>query len=57
MGALPLSKRANTDAKDVKDRLDNLTGKITDAAEKVHSHLMSLLSAPQAYHCTFMTKA
>uniref|UniRef100_A0A672F831 Laminin, beta 3 n=1 Tax=Salarias fasciatus TaxID=181472 RepID=A0A672F831_SALFA len=35
VGALPLSKRANADAKDVKDRLDKLTGKITDTAEKL----------------------
>ncbi|XP_070695736.1 laminin subunit beta-3 [Pempheris klunzingeri] len=35
VGALPLSKRANADAKDVKDRLDKLTNKITEAAEKL----------------------
>ncbi|XP_023138331.1 laminin subunit beta-3 isoform X1 [Amphiprion ocellaris] len=35
IGALPLSERANTDAKDVKDRLDKLSGKITEAAEKL----------------------
>ncbi|XP_054472751.1 laminin subunit beta-3 [Anoplopoma fimbria] len=35
VGALPLSKRADADAKDVKDRLDKLTGKLTDAAEKL----------------------
>ncbi|XP_059185113.1 laminin subunit beta-3-like [Centropristis striata] len=35
VGALPLSKRADADAKDVKDRLDMLSGKITDAAEKL----------------------
>lgn len=35
VGALPLSKRADADAKDVKDRLDKLTGKITEAAEKL----------------------
>ncbi|XP_040059097.2 laminin subunit beta-3 [Gasterosteus aculeatus] len=35
VGALPLSKRADADAKDVKGRLDKLTGKITDAAEKL----------------------
>ncbi|KAF1392228.1 hypothetical protein PFLUV_G00050580 [Perca fluviatilis] len=35
VGALPLSKRADTDAKDVKERLDKLTGKITEAAEKL----------------------
>ncbi|XP_030584440.1 laminin subunit beta-3 [Archocentrus centrarchus] len=35
VGALPLSKRANTDAKDVKERLDKLSGKITDAADKL----------------------
>lgn len=35
VGALPLSKRADADAKDVKDRLDKLTGKITDAVEKL----------------------
>ncbi|XP_034389496.1 laminin subunit beta-3 isoform X1 [Cyclopterus lumpus] len=33
VGALPLSKRADADVTDVKDRLDKLTGKITDAAE------------------------
>lgn len=38
MGALPLSKRADADAKDVKDKLDKLTGKITEAAEEVHTH-------------------
>ncbi|KAM3621552.1 uncharacterized protein V6R79_012710 [Siganus canaliculatus] len=35
VGALPLSKRADADAKDVKDRLEDLTGKITEAAEKL----------------------
>lgn len=35
MGALPLAKKADSDANDVKDRLDKLTKKITDAAEKV----------------------
>ncbi|KAM9364179.1 laminin subunit beta-3 [Pholidichthys leucotaenia] len=35
VGALPLSKRANEDTKDVKDRLDKLSKKITDAAEKL----------------------
>lgn len=35
VGALPLAKRANADAGDVKDRLDKLTAKITDAAEKL----------------------
>lgn len=35
VGALPLSKRADADAKDVKERLDKLTGKITEAAEKL----------------------
>ncbi|KAK2914589.1 laminin subunit beta-3 [Channa argus] len=35
VGALPLSKRADADAKDVKDRLDTLNGKITEAAEKL----------------------
>ncbi|XP_037620786.1 laminin subunit beta-3-like isoform X1 [Sebastes umbrosus] len=35
VGALPLSKRADADVKDVKDRLDELTGKITDAAEEL----------------------
>uniref|UniRef100_A0AAQ5YR15 Laminin, beta 3 n=1 Tax=Amphiprion ocellaris TaxID=80972 RepID=A0AAQ5YR15_AMPOC len=34
IGALPLSERANTDAKDVKDRLDKLSGKITEALQK-----------------------
>lgn len=38
VGALPLSKRADADAKDVKDKLDKLTGKITEAAEEVHTH-------------------
>lgn len=37
VGALPLSKRADADAKDVKERLDKLTGKITEAAEKVYT--------------------
>lgn len=37
VGALPLSKRANTDAKDVKDHLEKLSEKITEAAEKVHT--------------------
>ncbi|KAF7659927.1 hypothetical protein LDENG_00291050 [Lucifuga dentata] len=35
VGALPLSKRADMDAKDVKDRLDKLTTKITEATEKL----------------------
>ncbi|TKS70555.1 Laminin subunit beta-3 [Collichthys lucidus] len=35
VGALPLSKRADADVKDVKDRLEKLTGKITEAAEKL----------------------
>ncbi|XP_078105448.1 laminin subunit beta-3 [Sander vitreus] len=35
VGALPLSKRADADAKDVKERLDKLTGKITEAVEKL----------------------
>ncbi|KAI9520119.1 hypothetical protein NQZ68_021838 [Dissostichus eleginoides] len=35
VGALPLSKRADADVKDVKERLDRLSGKITDAAEKL----------------------
>ncbi|XP_028262926.1 laminin subunit beta-3 [Parambassis ranga] len=35
VGALPLSKRANTEAKDVKDRLEKLSEKITEAAEKL----------------------
>ncbi|KAI3370517.1 hypothetical protein L3Q82_025278 [Scortum barcoo] len=35
VGALPLGKRADADAKDVKDQLDKLNGKITDAAEKL----------------------
>uniref|UniRef100_A0A665TFJ6 Uncharacterized protein n=1 Tax=Echeneis naucrates TaxID=173247 RepID=A0A665TFJ6_ECHNA len=34
VGALPLSKTANADAKDVKDQLDKLNDKITDAVEK-----------------------
>lgn len=38
VGALPLSKRADADVKDVKARLDKLTKKITEAAEKVHQH-------------------
>lgn len=42
VGALPLGKKADTDAKDVKDRLDKLTKKITDAAEKVDSHTVNL---------------
>ncbi|KAM8913252.1 laminin subunit beta-3 isoform 2-T6 [Spinachia spinachia] len=35
VGALPLSKRADADAKNVKDRVDKLTGKITDAVQKL----------------------
>ncbi|XP_029358209.1 laminin subunit beta-3 [Echeneis naucrates] len=35
VGALPLSKTANADAKDVKDQLDKLNDKITDAVEKL----------------------
>ncbi|XP_040890794.1 laminin subunit beta-3 isoform X2 [Toxotes jaculatrix] len=35
VGALPLSKRADADSKDVKDGLDKLAGKITEAAEKL----------------------
>ncbi|KAM7006218.1 laminin subunit beta-3 [Tautogolabrus adspersus] len=35
VGALPLGKKADVDAKDVEDKLNNLTGKITDAAEKL----------------------
>ncbi|XP_047437735.1 laminin subunit beta-3-like [Mugil cephalus] len=35
VGALPLSKRATADTRDVKDRLANLTKKITEAAEKL----------------------
>nr|XP_046236163.1 laminin subunit beta-3-like isoform X2 [Scatophagus argus]XP_046236168.1 laminin subunit beta-3-like isoform X2 [Scatophagus argus] len=35
VGALPLGKRADTDAKDVKNQLDALSGKITEAAEKL----------------------
>lgn len=46
MGALPLSKRAKADSKDVKDRLDKLSAKVTEAAEKVH---ISPLLASQAY--------
>lgn len=41
MGALPLSKRADADVKDVKDQLDKLSKKITDTAEKVHTHTHS----------------
>lgn len=35
VGALPLAKKAESDANDVKDRLDKLTKKITDTAEKL----------------------
>ncbi|XP_037106771.1 laminin subunit beta-3 [Syngnathus acus] len=35
VGALPLGKRADADVKDVKDRLENLSNKITEAAEKL----------------------
>ena len=38
VGALPLSIRANADVTDVKDRLDKLSGKITEAAEMVPGH-------------------
>lgn len=60
MGALPLSKRADADAKDVKDRLDKLSGNITEAAEKVHTQSDVLISPLLAshtlthrYHCIF----
>lgn len=33
VGGLPLSKRANADVQDVKERLDNITRKITEATE------------------------
>ncbi|XP_022601051.1 laminin subunit beta-3 [Seriola dumerili] len=35
VGALPLGKRADADSKDVKDRLEKLSDKITEAAEKL----------------------
>lgn len=35
VGALPLSRRANADAEDVKERLGRLNKNITEAAEKV----------------------
>ncbi|CAJ1051838.1 LOW QUALITY PROTEIN: laminin subunit beta-3-like [Xyrichtys novacula] len=35
VGALPLGKKADTDANDVKDKVNKLTEKITDAAEKL----------------------
>lgn len=35
VGALPLGKRADADAKDVKDGLDKLSERITEAAEKL----------------------
>ncbi|XP_077458649.1 laminin subunit beta-3 [Stigmatopora argus] len=35
VGALPLGKRADADVKDVKDRLEKLSNKITEAAEKL----------------------
>ncbi|KAM9859183.1 laminin subunit beta-3 [Aulostomus maculatus] len=35
VGALPLSKRADADAKDVKDGVDKLSNKITEATEKL----------------------
>lgn len=35
VGALPLSKRTDTDVKNVKGKLDKLAKKITDATEKV----------------------
>lgn len=38
VGALPLSKRADADVKNVKDQLGRLTKKITEAAEKVHTN-------------------
>lgn len=49
MGALPLSKKADADAKDVKERLNELSGKITDAAEKVHTKSDVFLS-PVSMH-------
>lgn len=42
VGALPLSKQADADVKDVKARLDKLTKKITEAAEKVRPHTCPL---------------
>lgn len=41
VGALPQSKKADSDAKNVKERLDKLSGKITDAAEKVQTYFIS----------------
>lgn len=38
MGALPLSKKANADANDVREGLNKLSGRITDAAEKVDTY-------------------
>uniref|UniRef100_UPI0037E7B566 laminin subunit beta-3 n=1 Tax=Semicossyphus pulcher TaxID=241346 RepID=UPI0037E7B566 len=35
VGALPLGKKADADADNVKDKVNSLTGKITDAAEKL----------------------
>ncbi|XP_077385629.1 laminin subunit beta-3 [Festucalex cinctus] len=35
VGALPLGKRADADVRDVKDRLENLSNKITEASEKL----------------------
>lgn len=37
VGALPLSNKAIADVNNVKDRLDKLNIKMTDAAEMVHS--------------------
>lgn len=52
VGALPLSKRADADVKDVKDRLEKLAGKITEAAEKVCSHTYTLLCFSfLCHHC------
>lgn len=44
VGALPLSNKANADVNNVKDRLDKLSVKMTDAAEMVNSYslLMTL---------------
>ena len=36
VGALPLSKRAKADSKDVKEQLDKLSVNVTEATEKVH---------------------
>lgn len=52
VGALPLSRRADDDVIDVKDRLGNLSVKITEATEMVHTQ--SPLPQPSGTLSTFL---